>query len=312
MRTTHRPYSDAAGDFNRIADFITQNYAHIRTHSTWCIGRFADWRYALYDNKVGAADFWSANAEVWFDGFSRLAGVAISESGDAGFAILTTAGYRFVFGEMLDWVLAHWGDRGPVLSTELTDRQEAEARALERAGFHDAFTFLTERFDLTRDTSTSQPLEPGFCIVDMATHPDYTQQRLLRADAFRNKSDYTEHELRRELEFDAHGRSSPIYHAPTDLCVLAPDGRFASGCEALIDTHNLEADIERVCTHSAFRRRGLARAVTLECLRRLRVMGLRAAYITGYSPEAIGLYRSLGSASESASHIFERGRTAKP
>lgn len=311
MRTYHRPYSDAAGDFNRIADFITRHYAHIRTHSTWCIGRFADWRYALYDNKVAGADFWSNNAELWLDGFDRLAGISLSENGDTGFTILTTAGCRFLYSELLDWVLARWSGRGPVLSTELTERQETEAAALVRAGFGDAFTFLTQRYDLTRDLAVGAALEPGFVIVDMASRPDYVRQRLLRADAFRDKREYTEAELQRELEFDAHSRTSPVYHAPTDLCVVAPDGRFASGCEALIDTFNLEADIERVCTHSAFRRRGLARAVSLECLRRLKDMGLRAAYITGYSPEAIALYRSLGPASESASHILERGTPAE-
>ncbi len=87
---------------------------------------------------------------------------------------------------------------------------------------------------------------------------------------------------------------------------MAEDGRMVSGCEALIDAHNVEADIERVCTHSAFRRRGFARAVIQECLIRLHRMGIRTAYITGYSPEAIALYGSLGHVGESKSLIYAR------
>jgi len=86
---------------------------------------------------------------------------------------------------------------------------------------------------------------------------------------------------------------------------MAEDGRFVAGCEALIDARNGVADIERVCTHSRFRRRGFARAVIQECLDRLRDMGMCRAYMTGYSPEAIALYGSLGAAEESKSFIYE-------
>jgi ribosomal protein S18 acetylase RimI-like enzyme len=86
---------------------------------------------------------------------------------------------------------------------------------------------------------------------------------------------------------------------------VTEDGRFVAGCEALIDARNSAADIERVCTHSRFRKRGFAQAVIQECLERLRAMGMRNAYITGYSPEAIALYGSLGAVEESKSLIYE-------
>lgn len=44
---------------------------------------------------------------------------------------------------------------------------------------------------------------------------------------------------------------------------MAEDGLLIAGCEALINAHGLEADIERVCTHSDFRQRGFARAVIM-------------------------------------------------
>ena len=138
----------------------------------------------------------------------------------------------------------------------------------------------------------------------MAAHPDYRAQRILRDDAFKDCGDMTEEELRRELRFYNYGQAGPLYHAETDLCVMAPDGRFVAGCEALIDAHNLEADIERVCTHSGFRQRGFARAVIQECLRRLRAMGLQSAYITGYSQEAIALYGSLGAVEETQGFLY--------
>jgi len=306
MKTTHRDYSETDGDFHRLCRFSAEHGAALRTYSTWSLGRLVDWRYGLYDNKRAVAGFCDRNAHLWFDAFGALVGVAISEEGDGGFAILTTAGHRFLFEEMLDWALATWGGREPHPSIEITAHQTMEARVLARHGFCHTSTFGSWRFDLTRELAPRAPLPEGFTIVDMATHPDYPEQRRMRAEAFGGRSALTEEELAHQLEFYNHSQQGPIYHAPTDLCVMAPDGRLVAGCEALIDAANLEADIERVCTHSAYRRRGLARAVIQECLYRLQEMGLRNAYIGGYSDAAMALYGSLGAVEHTDCFIYDR------
>ena len=304
MNTKHRDYSEAAGDFDRLARFFFEHNQATRARSTWSIGRLVDWKYGRYEPKMAYPAFCDQNAHLWFDGYGYLVGFAISESGDAGFAIITLPGYRFLYEEMLAWVLGHWGGRGPEWSTEITAQQAAEAEVLRRHGFTPAETFYTRRFDLAGALSPPPPLEDGFTIVDMATHPDYHAQRILRDNAFRGRIEVDEAEVRRELPFYNYGRQGPLYHPQTDLCVMAPDGRFAAGCEALIDGHNCEADIERVCTHSDFRRRGFARAVIWECLRRLQDMGLHSAYITGYSPAAVALYGSMGAVDESLATVY--------
>lgn len=304
MKTTHRNYNEEAGDFIRLAQFIGHNNSAIRTYSTWCIGRFVDWKYGLYEHKTAVPDFCNNNAHLWFDGFGELAGFVISEEGDAGFAIITKAGYRFLFEEMLQWVLQNWVDREPQLTIEITEHQTTEANILKQFGFQHKSTFYTQQFDLTQQPTTQFPLEPGFTLVDMATHPDYRAQRILRDDAFRSKSVISEEDLQWELKFYNHMHDGPIYHPQTDLCVMAADGQFVAGCEALIDAQNAEADIERVCTHSNFRQRGFARVVIQACLQRLHMMGMRKAYITGYSPAAITLYKSLGAGKESSAFIY--------
>jgi GNAT superfamily N-acetyltransferase len=304
MRTTHRNYDEGQGDFNRLARFFQGNDAQVRGCSTWCIGRFVDWKYGLYENKTAVPDFCGSNAHLWFDGFGRLAGFAISENGGPEITILTLAGYRFLFEEMLLWCLDAWGHRGP-LSIEITARQKLETAVLQQHGFHQAGIFYRQTFDLTHPLAGRLPLEEGFTIVDMAAHPDYRAQRILRMDAFQGLSDPSEEQIQQQLLFYNHSQRGPIYHAPTDLCVMAPDGRFVAGCEALIDAHNASADIERVCTHSAFRRRGFARAVILECLYRLQSIGLQRAYIAGYSEAAVALYASLGSVGQSTFYIYE-------
>lgn len=305
MKTTHRKYDEEAGDFRLLSRFILEHNADLRAYSTWCIGRFVDWKYGLYESKTAVPDFCSQNAHLWFDGFGELAGFAIAENGGADIAILTTAGYRFLFADMLQWVLANWGERRSRLAIEITEQQTYEAEILSRFGFRHGSTFFRQEFDLTQPLTARFPLEAGFVLVDMAAHPDYMAQRILRDDAFHGRIAVSEEALRREMLFYNHAHNGPIYHPQTDLCVMAADGRFVSGCEALIDAWNAEADIERVCTHSSFRQRGFARAVIQECLARLQEMGMRKAYITGYSKAAIKLYASLGAAQESRAFVYE-------
>jgi GNAT superfamily N-acetyltransferase len=268
-----------------------------------------DWKYGLYENKTAIAGFCDKNAHLWFDGFGELASFAISETGNSGFAIIMKEGYRFLFEEILQWVLTSWGDRDPKPSTEITEFQTLETQILERFGFGVESTFSTQRFDLTMELAERFPLEEGFSIVDMHSHPSFREQRILRDNAFRGNSSVSEEELNRELIFYNHTHEGPIYHPQGDLCVMAKDGSFVAGCEALIDARNAAADIERVCTHSSFRRRGFARAVIQECLYRLRDMGMRNAYIAGYSPEAIALYSSLGHTDKMTCFTYERMET---
>ena len=300
MKTTHRGYSETSGDFNRLCRFISERDDRLRNYSTWSLGRIVDWRYGLYDNKQAVADFCDQNAHLWFDAFGDLIGFVVSESGDAGFAILLADGYRFLFEELLTWAIDTWGDREGTTQVEVTEHQDVEIKALERHGFQQHAIFYRRRFDLTRAPQPPSPLEEGFVIVDMHAHPDYAGQRRLRDNAFDGRNDLPQDVIEREMEFYNHSQKGPIYHPQVDLCVMAKDGQLVSGCEALLDARNASAEIERVCTHSDFRRRGFARAVIEACMDRLREMGYRTAYITGYSPGAIALYGSMGHVGETA------------
>lgn len=305
MNTKHRDYSESCGDFNLLARFIFNHKQTIRNLSTWSIGRLVDWKWGLYENKHCFAAFCDENAHLWFDGFDALAGFAINESGDSDFAILTLEGYRFLYPEMLDWAVQHWGKRQPPIHTEVTEEQDLEIRVLEDCGFKQYSTFYTQSFDLAGELAPRFPLEEGFKLVDMGTCPDFRAQSRLRANAFQKRDDLNDAELEERIRLYNHGANGPIYHATTDICVMAPDGRFVAGCEALIDGQNAEADIERVCTHSAFRQHGFARTAIQECFYRLRDMGMHKAYITGYSPAAIALYRSLGAFEEKKAFVYQ-------
>jgi hypothetical protein len=220
MKTTHRNYSEENGDFIRLARFFTAHSSNRRTHTTWCLGRLVDWKYALYENKRVYASFCEENAHLWFDAFEQLAGFVISENGDAGFHILTLDGYRFLYEEMLGWVLSTWQGRASqatCLSTEITAYQDWELKILECYSFRIQAPFFTRRFDLTKELLPRSLLEPGFLIVDMNSHPDACAQAVLRANAFQGKSELTEEALNDRLKYYNHSCNGPIYHPQTDM-----------------------------------------------------------------------------------------------
>jgi ribosomal protein S18 acetylase RimI-like enzyme len=305
MNTTHRSHTEAQQDFGRLVQFVTAHNQAVRRYSTWCLGRLVDWRYHNTEGKQPIEQYCADNAILWFDGFGDLAAFAIAENGGAECAIITTAGYRFLFAEMLEVALDAWGSRDPRFTIEVTAAQELEIAALERAGFRCHWPFYTYTYDLTLELPDRSQLEEGFTIVDMGSRPDYRAQRFLRSSGFHDINELSEEEIARDLESQALYCRGPIYHAPTDICVMAPNGTFVAGCEALIDARNREADIERVCTHNAYRRRGFARAAIHDCLYRLKEMGLQRARITGYSQAAVALYASFGGV-ESVNYIYEK------
>ena len=88
---------------------------------------------------------------------------------------------------------------------------------------------------------------------------------------------------------------SPGFIHELNLVAVAPDGSFAAHAALNYDEANRYAIFEPVCTHPDHRRKGLAQALMLEGLRRVREIG--ATYVevsTGDDAPANALYDSIG------------------
>jgi ribosomal protein S18 acetylase RimI-like enzyme len=88
------------------------------------------------------------------------------------------------------------------------------------------------------------------------------------------------------------------YRPELDCVAVAPDGRVASYVLAWYDDANRVGEFEPVGTHRDFRRLGLARAVSLDALRRLRDAGAEQAIVLCRGDDAYPvpkrLYESVG------------------
>lgn len=91
-------------------------------------------------------------------------------------------------------------------------------------------------------------------------------------------------------------RAAPMYDPELDLVVETAEGGFASCCICWMDAVNGVGFFEPVGTRARHRRRGLARAMILEGLRRLRARGAHAVHMgtASINGPAIALYESCG------------------
>lgn len=98
--------------------------------------------------------------------------------------------------------------------------------------------------------------------------------------------------------------TASFYHEDLDIVAVDPDGEFAAFCTARIDPLSKIAELEPVGTHPDHRKRGLAKAVICESLKRLEKYKPSAVVILGAAPTdgARRLYESMGFVNEGARH----------
>jgi ribosomal protein S18 acetylase RimI-like enzyme len=304
MHVTHRPYDEVSHDFANIWVFLRDDYAVRQNQFIWLVSRFGDWKYGLWTENKFFPSFFRENAHLWHDERQELLGVVISESGDELFTIFTRHGYDFLYPEMLAWVMGNWNGRGGPLKTEIHECQPDAMMHLEQAGFvNRRVVAITRQYCVGDKAAEPLVLPDGYRIVDRITNSDDYSKRQLQRLAFVN----TDVVRDVDLMANAYSHECPAYLPQYDLSVIAEDGKHVASCVGFIDVDNRIAEIERVCTHPDFRRQGLAQAVIRACFKRLAAADFEYAYITGYGPEAMGLYGKLGHVDERRWFLYEAG-----
>ncbi len=291
MKLTSRPFDDVRHDFEKLYRFLQQDYCQRGEGFVWLFSRLGDWKYGLYNEQKYIPSFFRKHAHLWVDSFDDLLGFVLSEDGGNIFFIFTRVGCDFLYAEILDWTVRHWGPRYPSLKTEVHELQTGALAELESSGFRSlGVVATTRRYDLRSRPIDEVVLESGFQIVDLAENGDFYHKGLLYKNGFSDQDSVSNLDL---LTYD-YSRESPAYDAHYDFSAVTESGLHVATCVGFNDPLAGIAEVEKICTHSQYRRRGLAEAVVRHCFNRLRERGIKTAYITGYSGEANGLYEKLG------------------
>lgn len=100
---------------------------------------------------------------------------------------------------------------------------------------------------------------------------------------------------------------APCYRPDLDLVAVAPDDTFAAYVGIAYDEVNGHAVFEPVCTHPDHRRHGLAQALMVEGLHRLKALGATDVTVdTGDMIPANRLYDSMGFSEVCRGHVWRK------
>ncbi len=266
-----------------------------------------DWRYAhvgellfnffMVECHLDPREF----IRLWHDG-GKLAGyVILGEDPSVDLQVLPEYEGRGIESAALDWVEARlvelrardakqWG--GPLVSGSRQDHSTRIA-FLESRGFHVGGEFSEVNMLCSLDEPVSDMTLPdGYQVRSMGNSLEEISNR---AAAQRGVwLPWTVGEVNDEQY--ARFMQLPGYRNDLDVVALAPDGVIAAYVNGWLDPLNRIGDFGPVGALPAYRRQGLTRAVLLECLRRMKILGMnRVCVSTGLTNlPAIRLYESVG------------------
>lgn len=173
------------------------------------------------------------------------------------------------------------GENQYEVEEEAADDDPEAMSFLEREGYkrREMYYHLYRRS--LADPLPSPVLPEGFTIRPVAGEADAEMRAALQRDAFSplGSKTYEEGTLRQQAVM-----KMPYYDLQLDLMLVAPDGTPAAGCICWEDPMNHVGLFEPVGTRPQFRRQGLATALMLGGLQRLRDRGMQAALVIGAHP----------------------------
>jgi ribosomal protein S18 acetylase RimI-like enzyme len=227
------------------------------------------WRFTEVDPEAAVAD-----ARLWFDGAGAL--VAFAWPKDEQVDMITHPSHRAVEPEMLTWAEDDY--RARVASEEREPfsawaypRDLTREALLTGRGYEQGEDVLILNVRALDIPPPSPDLPPGYHIRSIQGEEDVAARVAVHRSAF--------HPSRMTVEKHRRVMAAPSYQRDLDLVVVAPDETFAAFCIVWYDAANRLGEFEPVGCHADYRRRGLARAVLFEGMRRIIALGGRTAVV---------------------------------
>jgi ribosomal protein S18 acetylase RimI-like enzyme len=258
----------------------------------WDMRRLDGKRFYTADLK--ADRLLSRRVQLWENGDGELIGYVLPEgTGDAHIQIHPD--YRHMEGEMIAWAVEHLAapnaDGQREVEIYVQEYDAHRQRLLAEQGFEKmGYGGMVRHLRLGQGTIPTPTVSEGYTLrtTDPEDLADCQRIADLLNAAFRRN-------FHNAQEYQNFTRHAPSFHRELDLVMVAPDGVFAAYVGIPYDERNRRGIYEPVCTHPDHQRRGLARALMLEGLHRLRAMGaIDATVDTGDMIPANALYSALG------------------
>jgi mycothiol synthase len=291
-----RRYRDE-DDYWRLRAFLRRVYLLEGRHErSWHVARldYARWHACLNGAGVGldeVAWLWEADAEV--------VGLVMPDGGRGEAHLSVDPGLRTpeLEGTMLDVAEAELSETTPEGTRRLVvwameDDPLRPALLAERGYGRRTWVDHKWRGDLTRVLPEPE-IAPGYAVRALGDGLELLERCYASGLGFHEGDTAVALDNRADPTWYRNIQRAPLYRRDLDLVAVAPDGAIAAFCTLWFDDVTRSAYVEPVATVPAHRRRGLARALLFDGLRRAQRLGATLATVGGSSEAANGLYRSV-------------------
>ena len=300
---TARPWrADDDADWWAVRELLVRAHRASPPGWNWDVRR---WDGSRFHREVPRLpDWFTARTHLWEDGDGRLVGVVHPEGPDEVFLELDPD-FRRLQVEMLDWAEADLTAvvEGPShLELFTWDYDLPRRELLRERGYEELQAGGWQRrlrfggWEIGRPPAT-----PGYRL--RSTGEDTLEDDAARMAALLNAA--FGRTIHSAAEYRTFATSSPSFRHDLNLVAQAVDGTIAAHVGLTLDEANGHGIVEPVCTHPGHRRHGLAQALILDGLRRLRDLGATTCSVeTGDMEPANALYRSIGFTEEYRGHTW--------
>lgn len=276
MTLTHRPIASHA-DYTAALRVIERSVA-----ATWPRANMtqAEWEYEWHAYDAPDA---SQRAALWLAGDDPAGCLMFS---GAAALVATLPGWEELEDQMYAWAEAH-RPAGKSCFAMALDGDERRTALLQRRGYSRTEIAMNIRARALDAAPPPPALPPGYGIRTLVD-ADIPARAALYSRAFED-DDLLPEGLRAVTR-------AVTYRADLDLVAVAPDGHLAAFATVWYDPANRLGVFEPVGCDPEHRRRGLARALMLEGLRRLHALGTERVQLSvgAHRPPANQLYERIG------------------
>ena len=290
MKLTMRAYQ-TEDDYWRIRGFLREVFLlNDRRELCWHVGRLDYWRWHLIET-CQACDPIESVIFIWETQDNHIVAVLHPDGrGDAFLQVHPAWRTPELLQEMLDVAERHLVHPQRKLWVLTDSQDEPLCKILARRGY---IKQGRAEHQWRRDLDLPIP--------DVPVAPGYTVRSLGEADELPSRS-WASWRAFHPDEPDEHYegwewyhniQKMPLYRRDLDLVAVAPTGEIASFCTIWYDDATRSALFDPVGTMPEHQRRGLAKAVLTEGLRRLKRMGATRVFVGGYEPGPNTLYTSV-------------------
>lgn len=281
MLITNRPYYHS-DDFTRLSQFLS--FLRPDAPHTYVLHP-GDLTWQMFHM---LAEYPPASlVQLWEDQNSDILGFVLLYPPFGGFTLQIHPTHR---GSALEAEMLQWAEQNLSSnrrnSTLVNSNDTFRLKLLTERGYQAAGDWLY--LDQSLTTPCPEPhLPPGFVVRAVSDAQEADVRAIVLASAF---------EAPPLIERYRQFMRSPGYNRELDMVAVSPDGQFAAFAMCWVDRESRVGQFEPVGTAPDFRRKGVARAVLEEGLRRMQAHGAERAMVIVEAEEqaACRLYEAVG------------------